>query len=216
MQPYQTFEEICRGLATHPEAWTKIRDKQSYIPLLPFLEHPFSVVATRLIDGLVVAGLPRSDAERVSLRELVVFALTGPMKWGWGGHAVSWIEAGFPIDDEIASALEKVGQDKRFPQRVRHRAFAAAKRWRRVHTDPTQAGSRSMTVLRPYRKPRLVLLPGLDGTGSLLCGLRDALDPSIRTIDISYPLYRELDYAALEEFARSRLPRRKPFVLLAE
>ena len=136
MQPYQTFEEICAGLATHPEAWAKVCEGQTYIPLLPFLEHPYSTVVAHLVDRLEAAGLLRTEAERVSLRQLVVFALTGPMRWGWGGYAVSWIEAGFPIDDEIASALEQVAQDKRFPQRVRHRAFAAAKRWRRAHGDP--------------------------------------------------------------------------------
>ena len=105
MQPYQTFEEICAGLATRPEAWAKICEGQSYIPLLPFLEHPYSAVMAQLVDRLVAVGLARAEAERVSLRQLVVFALTGPMRWGWGGYAVSWIEAGFPIDDEIASAL---------------------------------------------------------------------------------------------------------------
>jgi len=109
-----------------------------------------------------------------------------------------------------------MAQDKRFLQRVRIRTLAVTERRRRAHAKATQAGSLPMTVLRPHRKPRLMLLPGLDGTGSLLRGFRDALDPSIRTIVISYPLYRELDYAALEEIARSRLPRRKQFVLLAE
>jgi hypothetical protein len=137
MQPYQTLEEICAGLAARRDAWAKVWEGQSYIPLLPFLEHPYSAVVAQLVDRLVAAGLGRAEAECVSLRQLVVFALTGPMRWGWGGHAVSWIEAGFPIDDEIASALEQVAQDKRFPQRVRHRGFAAAKRWRRAHAPPS-------------------------------------------------------------------------------
>ena len=173
MQPYQTLEEICKGLVARPEVWAKMRDEQSCIPLLPVLEHPYAFVAARLVDGLVAAGLPRAEAERVSLRELVVFALAGPMRRGWGGHAVSWIEAGFPIDDEIASALEAITQDKTFPQRVRHRAFASAKRWRRAHADPAHAGALH-DFLPPRLKARLVLLPGLDGTGSLLRGFREA------------------------------------------
>ena len=47
-----------------------------------------------------------------------------------------WIDAGFLIDDEKASALEQIAPDKRLPQRVRHRTFTAAKRWRRAHGDP--------------------------------------------------------------------------------
>jgi pimeloyl-ACP methyl ester carboxylesterase len=216
MQPYKTFEEICAGLARHREAWAAIRDRESDMPLLPLLEHRYSVVAAQLVDGLVAAGLPRVEAERVSLRELMVFALTGPMRWGWGGYAISWIEAGFPIDDEIASALEQVAQDKRFLQRERHRAFAAARRWRRAHGDPMQAGGRSMAVVQPRRKPGLVLLPGLDGTGLLFRSFHRALDSDISATIVSYPRDRDMDYAGLEDVARSFLPRKKPFVLLAE
>jgi hypothetical protein len=135
--PYKTIEEICGGLAAHPEAWAAIRDGQSYLPLLPCLEHPYPVIEARLVEGLVAAGLPRAEAERVSLQRLVIFALTKPLNWGWGAHAVSWVHAGFPIDGELASALERVAQDKRFPQRIRHQAFSAAKRWRRACAAPT-------------------------------------------------------------------------------
>ena len=213
--PYQSFEQICEGLAARPDVWGRIREEQLYIPLLPFLEHPYSIVAARLIDGLAAAGVPRAEAQRVSLRGLVVFALSGPMRWGWGGYAVSWIEAGFPIDNEIASALEAIAQDKRFPQRVRHRAFAAARRWRRAKADPADADVLH-SPLPTRRNGRLVLLPGLDGTGRLLRNFRDAIGSHTTTILVSYPADRMLDYAALEAFVRSRLPKRKPFVLLAE
>jgi pimeloyl-ACP methyl ester carboxylesterase len=213
--PYQTFEQICEGLATHPDAWRRIREEQLNIPLLPFLEHPYSTVAARLIDGLAAAGIPRAEAQRVSLRELVVFALSGPMRWTWGGYAVSWIEAGFSIDDEIASALESIAQDKRFPQRVRHRAFAATRRWRRAKADPADADMLDGR-LPTRRNGRLVLLPGLDGTGRLLRDFRRAIGLHATTILVRYPVDRILDYAALEAFVRSRMPRRKPFVLLAE
>jgi pimeloyl-ACP methyl ester carboxylesterase len=216
MPPYQTIEEICTGLTRRPETWAKIRDGQNYIPLLPFLEHPYSVVKVQLVDNLASVGLPRAEAERISLRDLVVFALTGPARWGWGAYAVGWIELGFPIDNDLTAALEQLAQDKRFPQRVRHRAFAAARRWRRAHADRNASGEALHHSLAPNREPRLVLLPGLDGTGSLFRGFREALDPSIRTIVVSYPHDRGIDYAGLEGVVRSVLPRRKPFVLLAE
>ncbi len=135
MQPYRTLDEFYAGVARHPEAWAAIRDGQSFVPMLAFLEHPYSVVDAQFVEGLVAAGLPRNEVERVSLRDLLVFALAGP-SIGWGGHAVSWVEAGFPMDDEIASALEQVARDKRFSQNVRHRAFSAARRWRRAHAAP--------------------------------------------------------------------------------
>ena len=40
--PYQSFEQICEGLAARPDVWGRIREEQLYIPLLPFLEHPYS------------------------------------------------------------------------------------------------------------------------------------------------------------------------------
>jgi pimeloyl-ACP methyl ester carboxylesterase len=64
--------------------------------------------------------------------------------------------------------------------------------------------------------PSLVLLPGLDGTGALFRGLLDALDPDIRTVVVSYPQDRDMDYAGLERIVRSRLPEPHPFVIFAE
>jgi hypothetical protein len=134
--PHQTIEETCAALASRPDAWAKVCEGQTCVPLLPLLEHPYSVVAGELAERLAAAGFPRAEVERVSLRRLVVFALIAPIGTTWGVHAVSWIEAGFPIDDEVAAALEQLAHDKRFQQGVRHLAFAAAKRWRRAHRDP--------------------------------------------------------------------------------
>src|SRR5262249_3140052 len=94
---------------------------------------------------------------------------------------------------------------------VRHRAFAVAKRWRRAH-----AGALCDLLPPRHYKVRLVLLPGLDGTGILLRDFRKALGRHRRTILVSYPADPTLDYAALKGIARSRLPKRKPFILLAE
>jgi pimeloyl-ACP methyl ester carboxylesterase len=62
---------------------------------------------------------------------------------------------------------------------------------------------------------KLVLLPGLDGTGELFSDFIQALtglDPLV----IAYPADREMDYAGHEQHARERLPQDKPFVLLGE
>jgi hypothetical protein len=81
MQPYWTIEELCAGLARRPESWAAVRDGQSFVPLLAFLEHPYSVIDAQFVEGLVAAGLPRNEVEHVSLRDLLIFALTGPLKW---------------------------------------------------------------------------------------------------------------------------------------
>ena len=62
---------------------------------------------------------------------------------------------------------------------------------------------------------RLVLLPGLDGTGELFAEFIDALG-GFPTQVISYPADRAMSYAEHENFARDKLPANEDFVLLAE
>ncbi|MEJ7807867.1 MAG: hypothetical protein WKG03_18345 [Telluria sp.] len=62
----------------------------------------------------------------------------------------------------------------------------------------------------------LVLLPGMDGTGDLFADFVRALGDAVVSLVVSYPAGEALDYAGLTEFARARLPRDRPFVLLGE
>ena len=62
---------------------------------------------------------------------------------------------------------------------------------------------------------RLVLLPGMDGTGELFAPFIAALDGWPTTV-ISYPPDREMEYAGHEAHARARLPLDGDYVLLAE
>ena len=62
---------------------------------------------------------------------------------------------------------------------------------------------------------RLVLLPGLDGTGEMFAPLIRALD-GIPTQVVAYPPDRAMDYDEHEAYARARLPDDEDFVLLAE
>jgi pimeloyl-[acyl-carrier protein] methyl ester esterase len=71
-----------------------------------------------------------------------------------------------------------------------------------------------MSGVRP--RLRLVLLPGLDGTGMLFRAFLRTLDPVIRTAVVSYPPDQDIDYAGLETVARASLPAQEPFVVLAE
>ena len=65
------------------------------------------------------------------------------------------------------------------------------------------------------RMTRLVLLPGLDGTGELFAPFLEALGDFPGQV-IAYPPDRPMTYAEHEAHARAHLPREEPFVLLAE
>jgi pimeloyl-ACP methyl ester carboxylesterase len=62
---------------------------------------------------------------------------------------------------------------------------------------------------------KLVLLPGLDGTGVLFRPLLAALPASLTPVVISYPTRERLGYDELLNYVRDRLPR-EPFVLVGE
>ena len=56
----------------------------------------------------------------------------------------------------------------------------------------------------------------MDGTGELFAPFIEALGAEFEAMPVSYPNDRPLTYAELAELVRERLPRREPFVLLAE
>lgn len=60
-----------------------------------------------------------------------------------------------------------------------------------------------------------VVLPGLDGTGLLLAGLKNALSPDFDVRVIAYPASEPMSYAQLLEFVEQRLPAR-PFILIGK
>jgi pimeloyl-ACP methyl ester carboxylesterase len=64
--------------------------------------------------------------------------------------------------------------------------------------------------------PKLVLLPGLDGTGKLFAEFLKALELRYSARIVPYPPDVPLDYDELERLVRAALPARGPFVLLGE
>jgi pimeloyl-ACP methyl ester carboxylesterase len=64
-------------------------------------------------------------------------------------------------------------------------------------------------------KPALVLLPGMDGTGSLFAPITAALGEDVESMVVRYP-DEPLDYSAHEAIARAALPLERPYVLLGE
>lgn len=64
----------------------------------------------------------------LSVKEVLVMGLSWPTDY-WPALAIEWLHQGAPLDDEIAELLMAVSQRRRFPQSLRHSAFAIAKRW---------------------------------------------------------------------------------------
>lgn len=63
---------------------------------------------------------------------------------------------------------------------------------------------------------KLILMPGMDGTGELFAPLLRALGNSIEATVVRYPLNEPLGYSDLLPRVRAELPKSGPFVLLGE
>ena len=63
-------------------------------------------------------------------RESVVAGLTSGSDY-WASLAVGWIESGLPLDTQLAELLFAIAKVRHMPQRLRHRAYALAKRWQK-------------------------------------------------------------------------------------
>lgn len=62
---------------------------------------------------------------------------------------------------------------------------------------------------------KVILLPGLDGTGALFKPFMEALPNDVETLLISYPPHLKLNYKELVEFVFSHLPKEN-FILVGE
>lgn len=63
---------------------------------------------------------------------------------------------------------------------------------------------------------KIVLLPGMDGSGELFRGLVSALPPGLETETLWYPADRYMTYGELAGTLRGAIPVDEPFVLVAE
>lgn len=73
-----------------------------------------------------------------------------------------------------------------------------------------------MAVSPQTRRLKLVLLPGMDGTGELFSEFAAALAGEFEIATVRYPTERSLSYSDLETLVQSACPTFGPFVLLAE
>jgi pimeloyl-[acyl-carrier protein] methyl ester esterase len=62
--------------------------------------------------------------------------------------------------------------------------------------------------------PKLVLLPGLDGTGALFKDFVEALSGSVETEVVRYPTDVFLSYTELMSYVRAVIPISGPYLLL--
>ena len=63
---------------------------------------------------------------------------------------------------------------------------------------------------------KLLLLPGMDGTGELFSDLRDTLAGESEPVVIRYPSNKELSFYELAELVQKCFPVEEPFVIIAE
>jgi hypothetical protein len=73
-----------------------------------------------------------------------------------------------------------------------------------------------MVVSTQSQRLKLVLLPGMDGTGELFSEFAAALAGEFEIATVRYPTEQSLSYSELEGFVRAACPTSEPFVLLAE
>jgi hypothetical protein len=126
----RSLDAFAADIANHPEGFGRLFDRMGYWFLLPLLQLPYPEVAERLVSSLTNAGVPETQAKAVSLRELVGFALQRASPY-WASRAVVWLEAGFPLDQQMAEAVDRHVADKHWSQQERHRAFGLVRRWER-------------------------------------------------------------------------------------
>jgi hypothetical protein len=103
-------------------------------PLEPsLLAHPASKetwVEANLSTLFLDAGLTQDDADGVSLKQLVIFALQSHSPH-WADLAVGWLQQGFAMDNEIVQVIDTLSSNKVIHQNTRHKAFSLARQWQR-------------------------------------------------------------------------------------
>lgn len=90
---------------------------------------------TKTNPSLLVAELEKKYAWATehsdqNLEETILAGLNWEAHY-WIDCALDWIDHGYPLNSQIVEILDNISQDKRKPQKTRHRCFAFVKKWRR-------------------------------------------------------------------------------------
>ena len=84
------------------------------------------------MDSRELVVLLESPLEDAPSTELVRGAVDAGLRWPtpyWPELAVKWLEQGAPMDADLVILLDTVAETSQFPQQLRHRAFALARRF---------------------------------------------------------------------------------------
>ncbi len=113
--PAKSVSEVIKTLAKHPEGLLGLFHRMGYVVLLPLLELPRKEVAENLKSSFRECGLNDADCAGISLRDLIVFALTSKSDH-WTGLAARWIAEGFPVDEAVIGAADEMIKTKQGTQ----------------------------------------------------------------------------------------------------
>jgi hypothetical protein len=104
-------------------------EKKQIVSLLPVLEYPWSEAISQQIYSV---GFQPD--------KIIALALSEGSDY-WFGLAVRWVEAGYPISEQLATTLEEFGRGKMGSQRDRHVALKRAAEWKREMQNNTLEGT---------------------------------------------------------------------------
>ena len=115
------------------------------------------------------------------------------------------------VREDVPSALERAT-----PARREFFQLCGVTRRGRSGKRGVFDGLRFINSMHALTTPRLVLLPGLDGTGALFKPLVDAIGSRAATTVISYSSPEVSRYADCRAVVERNLPREEPYVLVGE
>jgi hypothetical protein len=127
----RSLRAFAAGFAGHTEGVAGLFRRKGYLVFLPLLEFPYPEVRKGLTLAFAKAGIAEADFQSVSLRDLILFAIRHGSPY-WSALALGWIEAGLPLDHEVASAIRQhVAGNRAWPQQLRQQGFRLLHRWER-------------------------------------------------------------------------------------
>ena len=92
------------------------------MPLLPMLEFTYSQALEMIRQGIQQTDVSPKLLEDFPFDNILYLALTWPTHY-WPSLAVTWLEEGYPISEELINLLKITHENKTYPQRLRHRSM---------------------------------------------------------------------------------------------